>query len=95
MFSRNCPSCGKKISFNWIKKNAKNDFFNCPHCNCVLTPRFSNVIINSIILGAGTGAILAKFTNLPIELIIVICSLSGMYLQKYIDILFSLEKVDE
>lgn len=95
MFSRRCPSCKQKIFFNWIRKNVNKDYFNCPHCHCLLAPKFSNVLINSIILGAGTGAILAKLTNISLEFIIIICSFSGMFLQKYVDIFFSLEKIDE
>jgi hypothetical protein len=95
LFARNCPSCKKEIPFSWIRKHLKNDFFNCPNCYCALTPKFSNVIINSLILGAGIGALLGKFTNLPIEFIILIGAFSGMYFQKYIDMFFALEKYDE
>lgn len=95
MFARRCPSCQKAISFRYIWKHVKREHFDCPHCYCELTPKLSNVIVNSVILGIGTGAILAKFTTLSLEDIAIICALSGMFLQKYVDIFFSLEKYEE
>ena len=95
MFNRKCPQCKKSILFKSIKRYASDTFFLCPHCATRLTIKFSNIIVNSVILGAGTGALLAKFTSFSVEPIVIACALSGMFLQKYIDMFFSLEKYND
>lgn len=95
MFKRKCPSCSKIIPYNTLKKSAKSGSFDCPHCSVSLAPKFSVTIVTSLVFGAGLGAILAKSTDLSIELIIVGCMVFTVFFQKYVDVFFSLEVVEE
>ena len=48
------------------------------------------MIINSVFLGGAIGLVFGLFTNISSEWVIFIAIASSLFLQKYIDVFFSL-----
>ena len=90
MFSRKCPSCTKKIEFKYIKQSVKHSNFNCPYCCKTLKIKTFDSLVNSIFVGFMSGW-LGALLGFSIESIIVTGILTSIFLQKYLDILFSLD----
>ncbi|GEM_PF-6591205 len=94
MISKSCPACNRRMTARYIITNIKKDAIYCPYCGSRLVPKLRSVMLNSLILGGTLGAILAIFTSLSMELIILITTFLSVFFQKYIDLFFQL-KVEE
>jgi ABC-type Fe3+ transport system permease subunit len=89
MFSRKCPSCSQAIPFKHIAQYLEQDALQCPYCLQHLKIKTLDSIVNSLLVGALAGIIGAAL-ELPLGWIVTIGALSAIFLQKYVDVFFSL-----
>ena len=95
MFYKKCPKCTNKIPYKYVKEYKEAEEIQCPYCCATLTVSFPTVVINSIIIGGCTGALLGTFTALPVFLIMVLIAIVTLFFQWKFDLIFSLTVKDQ
>jgi DNA-directed RNA polymerase subunit RPC12/RpoP len=95
IFSRNCPSCDKNVSWNLRKKLLKQPIIKCSSCSSALTihPRdkFINIFMMWLI-ASSLNQILFQSSSQLAEIAIFIV-MSFLNVPKYFNILFSLYEI--
>lgn len=95
MFEEPCPHCNKKLSLNQRRGLLVRAAIFCVYCANPIRINLKNQYLNSVALGVLVGGLLALVTNLSTEIVIICGVLSSIFLQRFLDIFFSLEKAKE